>query len=223
MTTREQDQYEDRWRAFQQLERMEDHWWWRPGWRIGRSFYTWHLTFEESPELHELARQVQRELNVPGLDLVPEEGLHLTMQGIGFTDAVNTKDIDEIVAQARKRVGQLARFELTLGPVDPDAEGIGLLVAPWAEIEETRRQVRASIASVWNPENVPENETGFRPHVTVAYSTGAGDMAQIRERLASLRTVEPARVAVSQVQLIRLNRDEKVYRWDVVASVALGG
>ena len=26
---------------------MRDHWWWRPGWRVGRSFYTWHVTFAD--------------------------------------------------------------------------------------------------------------------------------------------------------------------------------
>ncbi|MEV4362688.1 hypothetical protein [Nonomuraea sp. NPDC049625] len=34
------------------------HWWWRPGWRVGRSFYTWHILVEDQPELHAFARHV---------------------------------------------------------------------------------------------------------------------------------------------------------------------
>jgi hypothetical protein len=28
-------------------DRMISHWWLRPGWRVGRAFYTWHVTFDE--------------------------------------------------------------------------------------------------------------------------------------------------------------------------------
>lgn len=33
---------------------MRNHWWWRPGWRSGRSFYTWHITFADQPEARRL-------------------------------------------------------------------------------------------------------------------------------------------------------------------------
>ncbi|WP_197523346.1 hypothetical protein [Actinokineospora pegani] len=33
---------------------MRDHWWWRPGWKVGRSFYTWHFTFADQPQVAEL-------------------------------------------------------------------------------------------------------------------------------------------------------------------------
>lgn len=221
MATREHEQYEDRWRVFQQLDQMKDHWWWRPGWRVGRSFYTWHLTFEQSPELHDLVRRVERDLDVKGLDLVPEEGLHLTMQGVGFSDEVTAADVDRIAEHASALLRVRPPFELALGPVDPDAEGIGLLVEPWQDVEETRRLVRDAIAATWGADNVPEHAAGFRPHVTVAYSAGNGDLGEIRSRLESLRTLEPVTVQVQQVQLIRLNRDEKVYRWDVAHTVPL--
>lgn len=31
-------------------ETVHDHWWWRPGWRLGRSFYASHITFTDQPE-----------------------------------------------------------------------------------------------------------------------------------------------------------------------------
>src|SRR5215211_568573 len=68
-------------------EAMRDHWWWRPGWSQGRSFYTWHITFDGQPGMQQLADFYAPMLaNLPMLDAVPVKWLHLTMQGIGFTD-----------------------------------------------------------------------------------------------------------------------------------------
>jgi hypothetical protein len=38
---------------------------------------------------------------VPGLDLVPTEGLHITMQGLGFTDEITKADAHAIAEAAR--------------------------------------------------------------------------------------------------------------------------
>jgi 2'-5' RNA ligase len=222
MPTREQDSLDQRWQDFQQLDRLKEHWYWRPGWRLGRSFYTWHLTFEDPPVLHELVGRLQAELAVAALDLVPFSGLHLTMQGVGFTDEVANEDVAAIVGAARERCRRLAPFHLTLGPVDPDHEGIGLLVSPWAPIEQVRLTIRDAIADVWGLDNVPEAAEGFRPHVTVAYSAADAPVAEIRDRLGRLRDVPAVTAPVTHAQLIRLNRDAREYRWDVAASVPLG-
>lgn len=220
MTNREQESLRSRWEAYQRLPNLREHWYWRPGWRPGRSFYTWHLTFDGQQALFDLVHRVQAGLDLPGLDPVPMEGLHLTMQGVGFTDEVGTGDLAAIVDAARARCADLSPFALTLGPVDPDAEGIGLLVSPWAAVERVRAAVRDAIGSVWA--EVPEAADGFRPHVTVAYSGASVPTDPIRERLAVLRDVPPVVAPIGEVQLIALNRDDRVYRWDVVASLLLG-
>jgi 2'-5' RNA ligase len=220
MVAREQDSLQQRWQTYQNLERLREHWYWRPGWRSGRSFYTWHLTFDGAIEVHALVHRLQAELGMEGLDLVPAEGLHLTMQGVGFTDEVSENDVAAIVRAVQDRCHQLTPFTLRLGPVDPDAEGIGLLVDPWAPVEDLRRAVRSAIGSVWD--DVPEAEEGFRPHVTIAYSGADAPVGEIRTRLAALRGLPPATTYATQVQLIALRRDEMAYRWDVTATVPLG-
>ncbi|MGH3921873.1 MAG: 2'-5' RNA ligase family protein, partial [Pseudonocardiaceae bacterium] len=82
---------------------MRDHWWWRPGWRVGRRFYTWHLTFQDQEDVHRLARVYQHRLDAPNLDLVPLRWLHLTTQGVGFTDEVSADDAARIVGAASAR------------------------------------------------------------------------------------------------------------------------
>jgi 2'-5' RNA ligase len=221
MATRELEALAERWQSFQSLGHLTDHWYWRPGWRVGRSFYTWHLTFEDATGLHELVSRLQEQIATPAHDLVPLEGLHLTMQGVGFTDEVKDVDVSAIVEAARARLAGVAAFTLSLGPVDPDAEGVGLLVRPWAPVEGVRLAIRDAIADVWGEVNVPEDRDGFRPHVTLAYSATDAPAEPVRGLLEPLRDIAPATVQINQAQLIRLNRDERVYRWDVVASAPL--
>jgi 2'-5' RNA ligase len=221
MSSREARSLQHRWTAYHHLPTLTDHWYWRPGWRPDRQFYTWHLTFEHQPDLHHLVTDLQDRLALPGLDLVPLDGLHLTMQGVGFVDEVPDSDIQLIVAEARRRCADLAPLRLSLGPVDPDAEGIGLLVTPWQPVEQLRDCIRAAISAVCA--HVPEPADGFRPHVTIAYSGEPTSTAPIRERLAELRSLPAATATIRTASVIALRREHRVYRWSPVSALTLGG
>jgi len=221
--TREQDTYDTRRQAFDQLDRLRDHWYRRPGWRAGRSRYAWHLTFDDARELHALAAEIQRAIDLPVVSLVPHDGLHLTMQGVGFSDEVTDRDVAAIVDAARLRCRDLSPFDLTLGPVDADAEGVGVFVRPWAPVETLRLVLRGAVADVRGARSVPGERDGFRPHVTLAYSSADADPTELRGRLDPLRAMPPVPVRVGYADLIRLRRDDRVYRWDTVAEVELAG
>lgn len=200
-------------------EQMADHWWWRPGWAPGRRFYTWHLTFEGQSELDRLADQYRTGLSrVPGLDLVPDRWLHLTMQGLGFADEIDRADVDAIVAGAAKRLTPVEPFTLemhrpTVTPEavrwDPDS----------ADPARVRDAIRAAIGDIW-PE-VPEPAAGFSAHVTIAYSNSDRPAAPVSATLDAVRS-SPATVTVDSAQLIVLGRDERMYEWEAYASVPLG-
>ncbi|RKN50428.1 2'-5' RNA ligase family protein [Micromonospora endolithica] len=221
MSSRELANLHERWTAYQDLPELTSHWYWRPGWRADRQFYTWHLTFEHQPELHHVVTNLQRQLALPGLDLVPLDGLHLTMQGLGFTDEVTDHGLRTIVAEAQRRCAGIPPLELSLGPVDPDAEGIGLLVRPWDRVEQLRAAIRDAIGSVW--QTVPEAAEGFRPHVTIAYSGSQTPTGPVRDRLNALRHQPPARVIIRQATLIALRRERRTYQWTTVAVASLTG
>ncbi|MFC8849468.1 MULTISPECIES: hypothetical protein [unclassified Micromonospora] len=160
---RELTSLRQRWTTYQDLPTLTEHWYWRLGWHAGRHSYTWHLTFQDQPVLHHLVTDLQQQLTLrPGLDLVPLDGLHLTIQGIGFTDEIPDSDIEAIVAETRQRCAALPLLKLSLGPLDPDAEGIGLLVQPWDPVERIRTTIRATIAAVWW-HTVPNQPTGLEP------------------------------------------------------------
>jgi 2'-5' RNA ligase len=203
------------------VQTMRDHWWWRPGWRVGRSFYTWHVTFDDQPAVRRLAANYSRVLDdLPTLDPIPTRWLHLTMQGIGFTDEVDRPDVDAIADATRDRCAALAPFTITLGPARVDPEALMLPVHPAEPVTRLRTEIRAAIADVWGPDKVPEHADSFRPHVSLAYSNAAGPAEPIIQRLAA-RSVTPAEITVHRAALIDLNRDHHAYEWTDIATADL--
>lgn len=207
----------------QAFDRMRDHWYWRPGWRVGRAFYTWHLTFTHATDVHRLAGQYRAQLaGLPGLDPIPDRWLHLTMQGVGFTDEVLPADAAKIAEAVQERCRALTPFPVTLGPAVIDPEVVRLRVSPPEPVAELRATIRAAIADVWGADNVPEQEAGFTPHVSVAYSNAAGPAQPIIDAVTADRP-PPAAALISEAQLIILNRDHREYQWTEYATAPLGG
>jgi hypothetical protein len=79
--------------------------------------FTWYVTFDDQPAVRDLAAKVRERLaGLPGLDLVPGQWLHLTTQGIGFTDEVSEADLAAITGAARARLASVTPPEVTIGP-----------------------------------------------------------------------------------------------------------
>jgi 2'-5' RNA ligase len=203
-------------------EEMRDHWWWRPGWRVGRSFYTWHVTFADQPAAARLVDDYAPVLDaLPQLDPVPLRWLHLTMQGLGFTDQIARADVDRIVAAVEKRCAGLLPVEVRIGPAHVDPETIQMPVHPADPLAGVRAAVREGIADVWGGERVPEAADGWRPHVSLGYSNSAGPAGPVAGAL-NAGGGHTADLIVSSVSLIDLNRDNRMYEWLDVATVVFG-
>jgi 2'-5' RNA ligase len=192
-----------------------------PDGRSGGSFYTWHLTFEDAPDVMRLVRQYNAHLGLPGRDTIPDRWLHLTMQGIRFMGDVDQSDVDKIVAAAVTRSSTLAPFTVALGPTVVDPEVVRLEVHPAESVARLRLMLRAAIAEVWGIEQVPDDEDDFIPHVSLAYSNRDGDMRPILAA-ASAVTHQPGEATISHADLILLNRDHRQYEWTTYARGALG-
>jgi 2'-5' RNA ligase len=201
--------------------RMIDHWWWRPGWSVGRQFYTWHLTFEDAPDVVRLVREYNAHLDLPGLDIIPECWLHLTMQGVGFLGEVDEADVEKIVASAATRLSALEPFTVALGPTVVDPEVARLKVNPAEPVSRLRLELRAAIAEVWGGEHVPEDEADFTPHVSLAYSNRDGDMQPILAAACAV-SPQPGTATITHADLILLNRDHQQYEWTTYAKISLG-
>lgn len=201
---------------------IRNHWYWRPGWGIGSRFYTWHITFDGQPEVEHLADQYRALLSQqPSLDVIPNQWLHLTMQGIGFVHDVVSEDVDAIVAAARARCAHLAPFKLTIGAPHVDPESIQIAVDPVEPVRQLRTAIRAAIADVWGSDRVPEPAEPYNPHLSLAYTNTEGPATPLIEALTSAPNLT-ANAEIDSCQLIILNRDEGMYVWEPYATVKLG-
>jgi 2'-5' RNA ligase superfamily len=200
-------------------ERMRDHWWWRPGWRPGRRMYTWHFTFDHQVALHGLVDAYQERLaGLPGMDLIPRPWLHLTTQGVGFTDEVPDAELAAVIDGARERLAALSRVTVSMGPAIVDPEVIRLEVRSADVLTPIRRALRDAISAARGPARVSEPDE-WTPHVSVAYSNSDGLMEPYVKTLDP--PLAPVPVDISDVQLIVLSRDTHLYEWQTRAVVSL--
>lgn len=197
-----------------------DHWWWRPGWRLGRQMHTMHLTLQNSPGAEATIRHVQDSLaGVDAVRPVPIEGLHLTMTGVGFADEVTTAQLDEVAEQVFARAEDLEVAPLVLESMLIASDAVMLCARedPW--LHQLLTIQRGAVDEVlgsreWGP---------FHPHVSIAYADGATGIDVLRDALADeLAPLEPVVVERPTLTLMRLGRDRRVYEWDVVRELPLG-
>lgn len=201
-------------------EQLRDHWWWRPGWKVGTRFYAWHITVDDQPGLHELVDAYQAELRgVDGLDLIPREWLHLTMQGVGFVEDVRPERLEAIVAAARHRLGQIAPVVAHFGRPVVTAEAVIVPPTPLEPFDALRTAVRAAIGDVLGA--VTENADDFRPHISLAYANAEGPAHSAVQAVSKIEAV-PAETTIRAVSLIEMHRDNRMYEWQTIDSIPLG-
>jgi 2'-5' RNA ligase len=155
----------------------------------------------------------------PSLTLIPNQWLHLTTQGIGFVGEVAEGDVEAIAEAARTRLAAIPAFDIQLGPAVLDPEAVLLPAKPSGPVQEARNALRAAIGDVMK--EVPEEEAGFKPHVSIAYSAADGPAASIADALTSLGGPS-ARARISAADLIIIHRDNLMYEWTTHTSVPLG-
>lgn len=201
---------------------LRNHWWWRPGWRPGREFYTWHLTFDGQDELHRLVTTYQDALaDIPCLDLIPIPWLHLTMQGVGFTDEITPADAGAIADTAARLLTELEPVELTFHRPVMRPEAIALAPAPVTPLSLIRLTIQQAIARVWGTEAVPETGNTFEPHLSIAYVNTDGPAGTVRQAIAKVKA-QPITVTIAGASLIVLRRDGHSYRWRTLNRAPIG-
>ncbi|MFD2027641.1 2'-5' RNA ligase family protein [Promicromonospora aerolata] len=200
---------------------MTDHWWWRPSWHVGTRFYAWHITQEDQAGVHDLAQRYREAVpTFHTLDPVPDEWLHMTMQGVGHVEDINIAALDYVTVRVAERLRSLAPITTSYRRAHISSEALILPPDDPAAFMEVRRAIRAGITDALG--ECPEPEAGFRPHVSVAYSNAETDAAPLRTALDRAEPTTPSSATYRQVALIRMHRDRRMYEWDTIRAVPLG-
>jgi 2'-5' RNA ligase len=201
-------------------DRMENHWWWRPGWRVGTRFYAWHITLDDQTDLHRLMDEYATGLApFPTLDPVPRRWRHITLQGLGHVEEVTDAQRDAAVEAVAARLASIEPIRSTYQRAAVLKEAIALPPNNPEAYSQLRNEIRLGIDAAWG--HTPEKAEGFRAHTSVAYSNGTGDGSAIRRALDQ-DSRAPAPATVSGVHLILMHRDRRMYEWTTVATVRLG-
>jgi len=202
------------------FSQTRNHWWWRPGWRPGARYAIFHLTFELALELTSEAARCERFLSgVPNVDVVPPEWLHLTMTGVGFTDAHDPQDLLELAEAVLAEIGELDREPLTLNGLYLGREGLSLTADPAPWLMELRLRQQEMIKRHLGVEHEKQQ---FHPHVSLAYFRGDIDLSLLHR---AIEVASPSEVVIDRpmLSLIELGRDHEVYTWRVLSQDALRG
>jgi 2'-5' RNA ligase len=199
----------------QHADRVHNHWWWRPGWRVGRRFYAFHVTFEEQHDVYRLADRYRSALAGTPATIIPDQWLHLTMQGIGFADEVAGTTLSAIATEAADLLAQVPEVAAQFREIVVANEAVVMPATPAEAVRRLRATTRAAIGRVLGEDQVPEDTRRFRPHVSIAYLTTDGP-ADPYIRAVNAIEPEPAVVRISHVDLIEMHRDRRMYEWSVV-------
>ncbi len=199
--------------------RMEDHWWQRPGRRPGRELYQWDLHLRDCPEMRAAVAQVQARLtDLPVLDLVAPQWLHVTTYIAGFTDEIPAEAVPVMVAEASRLLADVSPITVTLGRIYLDRQAVVLPLEPFAALEPVLSAARAATRSAGARGH--QDTDPWAPHISVAYSNGSGSaapvIAALGERLPDLR------VTVTSVSLVAQVQAGRSWQWRDVREVTLG-
>jgi 2'-5' RNA ligase len=155
------------------------------------------------------------------LDPIPERWRHITMQGLGHVEDVSDAQRDAAVQAVSERVSGLDPIDTTFQRTTIFREAVTLFPAHPEPFVQLRSAVRAGIADAWG--SCPENADDFRAHASVAYGNGEAPTAPIREALDQVAPAEPVTARFAEISLIRMHRDRRMYEWETVARVRVGG
>lgn len=178
-------------------------------WTHGEPVLAWH--FLPEGQLDTLGAWLEPMLDRPYLAPVPAQWLHLTTQAVGVEDNV---PVEELVAEAGRRLAEVEPVDLLLGPVQVLEEGIRADVQPVEPLLAVRDLLQDADATVRGRHAVPDWRAPFHPHVSFAYATADAEAEPIEAHLLEA-------LYVDALTLIRLYREPRLYRWDVVARVPL--
>jgi 2'-5' RNA ligase len=198
---------------------MEDHWVPEPGVDTTRPQLMWFMLFGDRPQVAELARLGRARLaKLAGLDLVPDEWLHMTTLIVGFADEITADQVEVMAAQARRMLAGIPPVMITLGRVLYHPRAVMLAAQPREALEPVLRAVQQATRIATGRDGRLHYKP-WTPHITLAYGNSARPAAPVIEALG--RELPRQRVTVSSISLISQAPDQ-LWTWRFVTEVPFG-
>ena len=124
---------------------LTNHWTSRPEWSGGRSLLACYLTLGGIRQVVErIAVYQHRLLDLTQVDLVRPEWLHVTVQGIAFTDELSVNGAERLAKALTDPLAAMPAPRLRLERPEVGSDGVFLPLEPAAELTILRAAVRTA-------------------------------------------------------------------------------
>jgi 2'-5' RNA ligase superfamily protein len=194
-------------------------------WTPERRYLTILVDLSHAVALSAAAAEIAAGVESPVYGLVGRDGLHLTVQEIGFADRFGPGDLATIEQAVARVAAETACFQATVTGVGSFADAAFFQVEPWAPFRALRRQLWAACPLLRGhgpSADVPAAEGGLAPHVSIAYYNATAPAAAIADRLARYRGLALPPFAVEALSLVVVRPPTHPYfQWEVLRRVPL--
>jgi 2'-5' RNA ligase len=144
------------------------------------------------------------------------------VQKVGFTDEVDSAQLQAVADTTAQRCTDLASFVLHIGWLAASEGAIRFTVLPVEPVIRVRQAVLETLTDIGIPTtDQAAKSTTFWPHVSIAYCNASTPAGLIVERMAPLRALAPAKVHIRKLDLVELRRNNRVYRWETLKQAEL--
>lgn len=200
---------------------LGDHWTWRPDWTPERTCFYWYLTFCEDAISAIIGKDVwQLVRDVSWLDAVPPRWCHLTLTDVGFTDVLQTFEVEAVTSAVADAVAAEDPLQVTLGPINTMSSAVVMPAGPLPRLRRIQGQVRRATSASLGPVHADFHHGAFWPHVSLGYANRKVGAEAASHLLRAVPMVN-ASVDVDALTLAAVTRRDRGYRWEVVGRVQL--
>jgi 2'-5' RNA ligase len=161
----------------------------------------------------------------PGVPPLDARSLHVTVQAIGYLDALPEGAQRTTLLDARSALEGCGTVELTIVGAGSFAEAAVLWLDPWEPLSGIRDTLFEGVSTLApaRPERTrsPE-EGGFAPHISIAYYDGAVDTRPIADAFEAIEL--SGRFTIDAIRLVSVPRPIGAQvHWNVLGTFPLGG
>jgi 2'-5' RNA ligase len=132
--------------------------------------------------------QCLSQLDLPYLDPVRLDKLHLTLPRIGWADELTSESVGSVARTAEETCSGIHPFTLSIGPLAGSAGAVRFSVSPWDPLFTLRDALLRAIRCALGAEC---QEDGYRPHVGIAYCNSPVPATPLVKAIEPLRALRP--------------------------------
>jgi 2'-5' RNA ligase superfamily len=184
----------------------------------------WHMLFRGNAAVRATARRAQEKLApFHGLHMTPEEWLHATALVAGTTKDISGENLDVMLSVARQSLTSIRPVQVTIANVLYHPEAIMLGFTPERALDPIHTAVQRATQTATGRLGAVTGPTdlGWRPHVTISYSTAEQPMAPLVAALGY--EVPKCDVTIDAVSLVIQWGPERIWNWQLIGTASLGG